>query len=217
MGRRGVTPRPAEIVRTRTTVIGAIMVDRGEADALIAGPTGRFQSHVRQIQDVLGLRPDGHACSSVHLVIPERGALFMADTYVSIDPPAEEIAETTLMAAETVRRFGIEPKVALLSHSNFGSLETASAAKMRRALALIRAREPASRSMARCTPMPRSRPRSRAHPAGLAAQRRGEPPDLPDLDAANIAFNLLKAVTNAVSVGLILVGPARPAHVVTPR
>jgi malate dehydrogenase (oxaloacetate-decarboxylating)(NADP+) len=90
----------------------------------------------------LGLRPDTHACSSVHLVILERGALFMADTYVSIDPPAEEIAETTLMAAETMRRFGIEPKVALLSHSNFGSLDTASAAKMRRALALIRERAP---------------------------------------------------------------------------
>ena len=218
MGRRGVTPEAArELVRTRTTTIGAIMVDRGEADALIAGPTGRFQSHVRQIQDVLGLRPDGHACSSVHLVILERGALFMADTYVSIDPPAEEIAETTLMAAETVRRFGIEPKVALLSHSNFGSLDTASAAKMRRALALIRAREPGLEVDGEM----------HADAALSAAIRARILPDsqlsgeanlliFPDLDAANIAFNLLKVVTNAVSVGPILVGPARPAHVVTP-
>ena len=114
MGRRGVTPEAArEIVRTRTTVIGAIMVARGEADALIAGPTGWFQGHLRHIHEVLGLRPDAHDSSSVHLVILERGALFMADTYVSIDPPAEEIAEITLMATETVRRFGIEPKVAL--------------------------------------------------------------------------------------------------------
>jgi malate dehydrogenase (oxaloacetate-decarboxylating)(NADP+) len=218
MGRRGVTPEAARaIVRTRTTVIGAIMVARGEADALIAGPTGRFQSHVRQIQDVLGLRADGHACSSVHLVILDRGALFMADTYVSIDPPAEEIAETTLMAAETVRRFGIEPKVALLSHSNFGSLETASAAKMRRALALIRAREPGLEVDGEM----------HADAAVSAAIRGRILPDsqlngeanlliLPNLDAANIAFNLLKVVTNAVSVGPMLVGPAKPAHVVTP-
>jgi malate dehydrogenase (oxaloacetate-decarboxylating)(NADP+) len=218
MGRRGVTPEAArQIVRTRSTVIGAIMVGRDEADALIAGPTGRFQSHVRQIQDVLGLRPDGHACSSVHLVILERGALFMADTYVSIDPPAEELAETTLMAAETVRRFGIEPKVALLSHSNFGSLETASAAKMRRALALIRAREPGLEVDGEM----------HADAAVSAAIRARILPDsqlsgeanlliFPNLDAANIAFNLLKVVTNAVSVGPMLVGPARPAHVVTP-
>ena len=218
MGRRGVTPEAArQIVRTRSTVIGAVMVGRGEADALIAGPTGRFQSHVRQIQDVLGLRPDGHACSSVHLVILERGALFMADTYVSVDPPAEEIAETTLMAAETVRRFGIEPKVALLSHSNFGSLDTASAAKMRRALALIRAREPGLEVDGE---MHADAALSAAIRARILpdAQLSGEANLLifPDLDAANIAFNLLKAVTNAVSVGPILVGPAKPAHVVTP-
>jgi malate dehydrogenase (oxaloacetate-decarboxylating)(NADP+) len=218
MGRRGVTPEAArQIVRTRATVIGAIMVERGEADALIAGPTGRFQSHVRQIQDVLGLRPDAQACSSVHLVILERGALFMADTYVSIEPAAEEIAETTLMAAETMRRFGIEPKAALLSHSSFGSLETASAAKMRRALALIRAREPGLEVDGEM----------HADAALSAAIRARILPDsqlsgeanlliFPNLDAANIAFNLLKAVTNAVAVGPILVGPARPAHVVTP-
>ncbi len=218
MGRRGVTPEAArEIVRTRTTVIGAIMVDRGEADALLAGPTGNFQTHVRQIQEVLGLRPDGHACSSVHLVILERGALFMADTYVTVDPSAEEIAETTVMAAETMRCFGIEPKVALLSHSSFGSLETASAAKMRRALGLIRAREPGLEVDGEM----------HADAALSAAIRARILPDsrlsgeanlliFPDLDAANIAFNLLKVVTNAVSVGPILVGPARPAHVVTP-
>jgi malate dehydrogenase (oxaloacetate-decarboxylating)(NADP+) len=218
MGRCGVTPEAArEIVRTRTTVIGAIMVDRGEADALIAGPTGRFESHVWQIRDVLGLRPDAHACSSMHLLILERGALFMADTYVSIDPPAEEIAETTLMATEAMRRFGIEPKVALVSHSNFGSLETASAAKMRQALALVRARAPGLEVDGEM----------HADAALSAAIRARILPDsqlsgeanlliFPNLDAANIAFNLVKVVTNAVSVGPILVGPARPAHVVTP-
>jgi malate dehydrogenase (oxaloacetate-decarboxylating)(NADP+) len=218
MSRRGVTPEAArEIVRTRTTVIGAIMVDRGEADTLIAGPTGRFQSHVRHIHEMLGLRPDAHDCSTVHLVILDRGALFMADTYVSVDPPAEEIAETTLMATETMRRFGIEPRVALVSHSNFGSLETASAAKMRRALALIRERAPelevdgemhADAALSAAT-------RARILPDSRLS---GEANLLifPDLDAANIAFNLVKAVTNAVSVGPILVGPAKPAHVLTP-
>jgi malate dehydrogenase (oxaloacetate-decarboxylating)(NADP+) len=218
MGRRGVTPEAArEMVRTRTTVIGAIMVDRGEADALIAGPTGWFQAHLRHIREVLGLRPDAHGCSSVHLVILARGALFMADTYVSIDPPAEEIAETTLMATETMRRFGIEPKVALLSHSNFGSVNAASAVKMRAALALIRGRAPDLEVDGEM----------HADAALSAAIRARILPDsklsgeanlliFPNLDAANIAFNLVKAVTNAVSVGPILVGPAKPAHVVTP-
>ncbi len=126
MGRHGVTPDAArEIVRTRTTVIGAIMVDRGEADALIAGPTGRFQSHLRQIhrgaRSASGRRrtprPSISSSSSA-------GSLFIADTYVSVDLPAEAMAETMLMAAEMVRRFGITPKVALLSHSNFGSLDS---------------------------------------------------------------------------------------------
>jgi malate dehydrogenase (oxaloacetate-decarboxylating)(NADP+) len=198
-------------------VIGAIMVARGEADALIAGPTGWFQAHLRHVQDVLGLRSDARGSSSVHLVILERGALFMADTYVSVEPPAEEIAETTLLAAEVVRRFGIEPKVALLSHSSFGSLNTASAAKMRKALELVRARAPELEIDGEM----------HADAALSAAIRARILPDsalsgeanlliFPNLDAANIAFNLIKAVTNAVSVGPILVGPARPAHILTP-
>jgi malate dehydrogenase (oxaloacetate-decarboxylating)(NADP+) len=218
MGRRGITPEGARlIVRTRATVIGAIMVARGEADALIAGPTGRFQDHLRHIHEVIGLRPDAHDSSTVHALILEHGLLFMADTYVSVDPPAEEVAETTMMAAETMRRFGIEPKVALLSHSNFGSLETASALKMRQALALLRERAPdlevdgemhadaALSAAIRARILPGSRLSGEANLLVF-----------PDLDAANIAFNLLKAVTGSVSVGPILVGPARPAHVLTP-
>jgi malate dehydrogenase (oxaloacetate-decarboxylating)(NADP+) len=141
----------------------------------------------------------------------------MADTYCSIDPPADDIAETTLLAAETVRRFGIEPKVALLSHSNFGSVDSASAAKMRRALALLRERAPelevdgemhadaALSASIRARILPDSRLSGEANLLIF-----------PDLDSANIAFNLLKAATNAVSVGPMLVGPAKPAHVVTP-
>jgi len=218
MGRRGVPPDAAkEIVRTRTTVIGAIMVARGEADALIAGPTGNFQRHVREVSNVIGLRPDVHATSTVHLVILERGLLFIADTEVSIDPPAHEIAETACMAAETVRRFGITPKVALLSASNFGSLECASAEKMRTALELIRTRDPGLEVDGEM----------HADAALSATIRERILPDAtlfgeanllicPSLDAANIAYNLIKTATGTVSVGPILVGPARPAHVVTP-
>ena len=173
MGRAGVTPEAArEIVRTRTTVIGAIMVDRGEADALISGPTGSFHDHLGHIRQLLGLRADAHDCSTLHLLILERGSLFMADTYVSVDLPAEEVAETTLLAAEMVRRFGITPKVALVSHSNFGSLDTASARKMR---AGARA-DPGARAGARGRRRDARRCRAvardpRAHPAGLDAQR----------------------------------------------
>jgi malate dehydrogenase (oxaloacetate-decarboxylating)(NADP+) len=218
MGRRGVTPEGAkEIVRTRPTVIGAIMLERREADALIAGPTGRFEAHLRQIEELLGLRPDAHEASTLHLLILERGPLFMADTYVSVDLPAEGVAETTLLAAETVRRFGIMPKVALLSHSNFGSLETESARKMRRALALIRDRAPELEVDGEM----------HADAALQAAIRARVLPDstlsgeanlliFPNLDAANIAFNLVKAVTNSVAVGPILIGLAKPAHIVTP-
>jgi malate dehydrogenase (oxaloacetate-decarboxylating)(NADP+) len=218
MGRGGVTPEAArEIVRTRPTVIGAIMVDRGEADALISGPTGRFESHLRHIHRILGLRGDVHDSSTLHLLILERGTLFMADTYVSIDLPAEEVAETTLLAAETVRRFGITPKVALLSHSNFGSLDSESARKMRRALAMIRERAPDLEIDGEM----------HADAALSAAIRARILPDstlkgeanlliFPTLDAANIAFNLVKQVTNSVAVGPVLIGPAKPAHIVTP-
>jgi malate dehydrogenase (oxaloacetate-decarboxylating)(NADP+) len=218
MGRGGVTPDAArEIVRTRPTVIGAIMLDRGEADALISGPTGRFGAHLRHIHQILGLRPDAHDSSTLHLLILERGSLFMTDTYVSVDLPAEEVAETTLMAAETVRRFGILPKVALLSHSNFGSVDSESARKMRRALTIIRERAPdlevdgemhadaALSAAVRARILPDSRLSGEANLLIF-----------PNLDAANIAFNLVKQVTNSVAVGPILIGPAKPAHIVTP-
>jgi malate dehydrogenase (oxaloacetate-decarboxylating)(NADP+) len=217
MGRRGVTPATArEAVRTRPTVIAAIMVDRGEADAMIAGPVGVFEDHLRDVVGVFGLRPDVHDASTLHVLLLERGPLFMADTYVSFDPPAEEVCETTLLAAEAVRRFGIEPKVALLSHSNFGSAGSVTARKMRAALALIRERAPeleadgemhgdaALVEAIRERILPDSRLRGAANLLIL-----------PTLDAANIAFNLLKAVTGVVSVGPILIGPAKPGHVVT--
>jgi malate dehydrogenase (oxaloacetate-decarboxylating)(NADP+) len=169
------------------------------------------------VRQVLGLRADAHDASTVHLLILDRGPLFLADTQVSVDPPAEEVAETALMAAETVRRFGITPKVALVSSSNFGSLDTASARKMREALVIIRSRAPdlevdgemhADAAVSEAI-------RERILPDSVLS---GEANLLimPNLDAANIPYNLVKVVTGSVSVGPILVGPAKPAHVVTP-
>ncbi len=216
-GRHGVTPEAArEIVRTRTTVIAAVMVDRGEADAMIAGPTGRFSSHLEQVGGILGLRSDMHDMSTVHLVILENRPLFIADTYVSYDPSAEELAETTIRAAALVKWFGIEPRVALLAHSNFGSRSSPSAVKMREALAVLRARAPALEvdgemhadtalsTQIREKIMPDS---TLKNDANLLV--------MPDLNSANIAYNLLKAATGSVSVGPILMGPLKPAHIVT--
>ena len=183
---------------------------------MIAGPVGRFEDHLGDVLDVIGLRPDVHDASTVYGLVLEGGAVFMADTYVSFDPPAEEVCETALLAAETVRRFGIEPKVALLSHSNFGTADSPTARKMRMALDLILERAPdlevdgemhADAALSEAI-------RARIFP-GSRLKGAANLLILPTLDAANIAFNLVKAVTGVVSVGPILIGPAKPAHVVT--
>ncbi|MEL6963010.1 MAG: phosphate acyltransferase, partial [Pseudomonadota bacterium] len=217
-GRRGVTPVAArEIIRTRSTAIAAVMVDRGEADAMIVGPTGRFVNHLNEIKGVLGLRFDMHDMSTLHLVILENRPLFFADTYVTYDPSAEELAETTVRAADMVKWFGIQPRVALLAHSNFGSRESPTANKMREVLTLVRDRAPELEVDGEM----------HADTALSASIRQTILPDstlkgdanlliMPDLDAANIAFNLVKAATDSVSVGPILMGPAKPAHIVTP-
>jgi malate dehydrogenase (oxaloacetate-decarboxylating)(NADP+) len=216
MARRGVTPQAArEIVRTRRTVIAAVMLARGEADAMLAGPVGRFSANLRHVVDVLGLRPECREASTVHLLVLERGALFVADTSVSEDPSPEQVCETALQAAETVRRFGLEPKVALLSHSNFGSRDTRSAEKMRAALALIRAAAPGlevdgeMQADTALDPAVRARIFPGARLAGEANLL-----VMPTLDAASIGYNLLKAVTGAIPVGPILQGPRLPAHIV---
>ncbi len=215
MGRNGVTPEVArETVRTRRTVIAAIMVARGEAAAMLAGPVGRFLAHLRHIKDVLGLRPEMSEASAVHGIVLDRGGLFIADTSVAEDPPAAQVAETALRAAEIVRGFGVEPKVALISHSNFGSRDTASAAKMREALAILRRLAPdleADGEMQADTALSET-VRRRLLPG---ARLTGEANLLvmPTLDAASAAYNLVKAVTDAVTIGPILIGPRYPAHV----
>jgi malate dehydrogenase (oxaloacetate-decarboxylating)(NADP+) len=218
MERRGVSPDYAKtIVRTRNTVIAALMVRRNEADALICGTVGRYRRQLNHILEVIGLAPGmTHAFALNALVLPT-GNYFLCDTQVTSDPTAEQIAEMTIHAAREVQRFGIAPKAALLSHSNFGTADSASAVKMRQALALIRDRwselevEGEMHGDAAINEAMRERlfPNSRlTGQANLLI--------MPSLDAAHISFNLLKAIGVGQSVGPMLIGPARPAHVVVP-
>ncbi len=217
MERRGVTPAKARtVVRTQNTVIAALMVRRGEADAMLAGPVGTYREHLRHAVDILGLREGVHAIAAMQMLVLDKGIYFMADTNVRPDPTAEEIAEIAIMAAEKVRRFGILPKIALLSHSNFGSSDHPSAAKMRDALAIIRRVAPDLEVEGEMHPdiAIDALAREQIFPNSMLS---GEANLLimPTLDAGNIAFNLVKKLANGISVGPILLGVARPAHILS--
>ncbi|NYZ11856.1 NADP-dependent malic enzyme [Azospirillum sp. RWY-5-1] len=218
MGRRGVSPtHAANVVRTQPTVFGALMVRRGEADAMVCGTTGRYGDHYQHVMDIIGLRKGAKTAGAMNLLILEKGTYFLCDTYVNPDPTAEQVAEIARLAAEEVRRLGIEPKVALLSHSNFGSADTPSARKMRKAYELIAAEmndlevdgemhaDAALSEAIRNRVLPDSRLRGEANLLVM-----------PTLDAANIAFNMLKVLGDAQNVGPMLLGAGRPVHIVTP-
>ncbi|ODN69440.1 NADP-dependent malic enzyme [Methylobrevis pamukkalensis] len=218
VGRKGVTPDAARtIVRTNSTVIAALAVLRGDADAMLTGLEGRFIRHIEHIRAILGVAPGATDYSTLSLLISNRGPLFLTDTYVRPDPSPEELAEMTMLAAAEIRRFGITPRAALLSASNFGSREGVSGAKMRAALAILRARAPelevdgemhgdaALSLIDRAKVMPKS---TLTGEANLLV--------FPDLDAANITLSVLKISTEALHVGPILFGAAKTAHVLTP-
>lgn len=218
VGRRGVTPEAARtVVRTNTTVIAALAVYRGEADAMITGLEGRFDKHLRDISNILGRKKGVADFSTLSLLLNSKGAFFLADTYVSECPCSEEIAQITKAAAQQIRRFGITPRGALLSHSNFGSKDTGTARKMREALEILWRDCPEMEvegemhgdAALREEVLKRYMPHSRlTGPANLLV--------FPTLDAANIALNLIKAMTDALHVGPILLGPSKPAHIITP-
>jgi malate dehydrogenase (oxaloacetate-decarboxylating)(NADP+) len=216
-GRQGFTPDYARtLVRTNATVISAIALMRDEADAMICGLDGRYERHLRTVRSIVGVREGTRDLSALSLLISGNGMTFFTDTYVSIEPTAEELAEMTLLAAEEIQRFGVEPKAALLSHSNFGSRDSASAAKMRRAVEILHAVQPDlcvdGEMHADSALNPELRARVLPHSiledeANLLV--------FPDLDAANITLNAVKSMTDALHVGPILLGTKRPAHVLT--
>jgi malate dehydrogenase (oxaloacetate-decarboxylating)(NADP+) len=217
-GRKGVTPDAARtMVRTNNTVIAAIAVRRGDADAMICGLEGRFQSRLRILRDVIGLAPGVTELAAMSLMITNKGAFFLADTHVHEDPDPAQLVEIALRAGTEVRRFGIEPKIALVSHSDFGSHDGASARKMREAARILAERAPdlevdgemqadtALSDIIRERVLPHSRLKSEANVLVM-----------PNLDAANIAYQLTKVLADALPVGPILLGTAMPAHILPP-
>ena len=216
--RRGVTPDAAKnLLRSRPTLIAALMVERGEADALISGLVGRFHKKLGYLRSVFDFDRGVTGTAAMTGVLNDRGAWFFLDTHVQLDPSAEQIAEATLQASFRLKLFGIEPRVAMLSHSNFGSHADASAAKMRRARDLVIARVPGlmvdGEMMAdtawdealRERIMPNSTLKGRANLYVM-----------PNLDAANIAYNMVRVMTGGVAIGPILMGLDQPAHILTP-
>lgn len=215
--RNGVTPAYARsVVRTRATALGSLMVKAGHADALICGCQGAYIRHLRYLKNIIGMQPGASDCSAVILLILQSGTFFLTDTHVSVDPSAEHLAETAVMAAGTVKRFGMSPKIALLSHSNFGSRENDSSRKMRRARELIEQAHPdlpVEGEMHADAAVWES-VRDRIFP-GSSFQGSANLMVMPDLDAANIAYNMVKVFGNGLPVGPMLVGLNQPAHVVT--
>jgi malate dehydrogenase (oxaloacetate-decarboxylating)(NADP+) len=218
VGRKGVTPDTARtIVRTNTTVIGALAVRRGEADALMCGLQGRFIKHARDIQSVIGLAPEASQLSAMSMLIMTRGVFFLADTYVNIDPSADEIVAITLQARDHLKRFNIEAKAALLSYSNFGSRDGESSDKMRLVYDKLQQIAPdlvVDGEMQGDLAV-NEELRSRYVPDSVL---KGEANLLifPNLESANLSATLLKELNNALPVGPILMGTRSPAHILAP-
>ena len=215
--RRGVTPSLAKsLVRSRPTLIAALMVARGEADAMISGIVGRYQRQLRHILDVLPLDPGISAPAAMTAVQNDSGTWFFVDTHVQYEPTAEQIAEATLQAVLRLKTFGITPRVALLSHSNFGSHDDACARKMQRVLELVRAKDRALEidgEMQADTAL-NEEIRARIFPNSTL---RGSANVFvfPNLAAANIAYNMVRQLTDGVAIGPILMGLSKSAHVLT--
>jgi malate dehydrogenase (oxaloacetate-decarboxylating)(NADP+) len=218
MERRGVTVQMAKIeMRRRLTLIGSMLLHKGDVDGLICGTWGTTSHHLEYIDQVIGKRAGVHNYACMNgLILPGR-QIFLLDTHVNYDPTAEQLAEITTLAAEEMMRFGIKPKAALLSHSNFGSSNQPSAIKMRLALELLREKSPwlevdgemhgdvALDADARGLVMPNS---SLSGEANLLV--------LPNIDAANIAYNLLKTAAGGnIAVGPVLLGADKPVHILT--
>ncbi|WP_439640598.1 NADP-dependent malic enzyme [Nevskia sp.] len=219
MARRGVTPQYARIeMRRRTTLIAAMLLRMGEGDGMICGTFTTTWRHLQYIDRVIGLKPGANCYALMNGVVVPNRQLFIVDTHVNVDPTAAQLAEITVMAADAIRRFGIEPRAALLSHSNFGSSDTPSAQKMRETLRLLREMAPElivdGEMHADCA-LDEVQRRSVLPESTLTGQ--ANLLVCPNLDAANIAYNLLKtAAGNNVAIGPVLLGCAAPVHILTP-
>jgi malate dehydrogenase (oxaloacetate-decarboxylating)(NADP+) len=216
--RRGYSPKEAREKLTQNhTVLASVVLAAGDADAMICGTVGRYWTHLDYVRKIIGTEKGINKLTSMNALVLQSGTLFMADTYVQEDPSAEDLAEIVSLCAEEVLWFGIQPKVALISHSNFGSHNSPSAVKMREALALVRQRMPdleiegemhadlALSEELRASRFPNSQLKDRANLLIM-----------PNQDAANVAFNMLKMLGDGIAIGPILIGSAKSAHVVTP-
>ena len=217
--RKGVSPDFARReVRRRATLYGSLMVHLGYADGLICGTFGRHETHREYVQSVIGTHAELDRYYSMNLLMLPGRTVFIADTYINYDPNAEQLADMTLLAAEEIRNFGMQPKVALLSHSTFGTADTPTSLKMRQVLSILKQRAPdlevegemhgdaALDEEIRLGAFPNSRLRGQANLLVM-----------PTLDAANISFNLLKvAAGDNLTIGPILLGAAKPVHILTP-
>jgi len=219
MRRKGVSRAEAmDEMRSRPTLVGAMLVRRGDADAMLCGTRGNYPDHLKIVRDVIGLRDGVHTLAAMQMLILPGRQLFICDTNVNRDPDAAALAEMTLLAAEEVKRFGLEPSVALLSHSSFGGSSAPSAQKMRDALAIVLAKAPGLTVEGEM----------RADAALSTPVRDAEFPDsrlkidanvliMPNVDAANITYNALRVTSGGgITVGGILLGADKPVHIMTP-
>ncbi len=218
MERKGVTPEDAKtILQTNTTVIGSLLVHKGDSDAAICGAEGNYHTHLKDVLDIIGLKPGTNTAAALSPLVLPQDTYFFCDTQINENPTVEQLTEMTLLAAEEVRRFGKVPRVAMLSRSNFGSINDEASIKMREACQEILRRDPeleidgemqadtALIDSVRQRIMPNSR---LSGPANLFV--------MPCANAANIAFNFAKSFQDGISIGPLLLGTARPVHIVTP-
>lgn len=217
MERKGVTPALAKTkIRTNTTIIGALMIHKGEADAMLCGTIGRYHKHLGNVVDIVGLKPGVETPAAMNGLILSKGTYFFTDTQINENPSIAQMSEMTLLAAQEVERFGLKPKVALLSHSSFGSYTSESSYKMRAAYQDITRRDPgleidgemqadaALSDEIRKINMPNSTLNGSANLFIM-----------PNIESANISFNMLKVMADGVTLGPLLLGVSRPVHILT--
>lgn len=216
--RKGITPTNAKsIVRTNTTVIGALFVHKGLADGMITGTVGRYQKHLKHVVDVVGLKDGVENPAAMVALMHNNGTLFMSDTHINKNPSREQLVESTMLGADLIKHFGIKPKIAMLSHSNFGTYDDEESQKMRLAAKDIKERDPSleidgeMHGDAALSQLVRDETMTHSTLTGEANLL-----VMPNVGAANISYNLVKMLTNGVVIGPLLLGVSKPVNILTP-